>query len=130
MDQQSYNKQMALAAFEAAFNQRDPAAAEHYWSPGYIQHSAIIGPGRDGLFALIATLPPGARYDNNLIMAEGDYVMMHGRYSGLTTASMIAVDIFRIEDGLFAEHWDVLQDEATQASSLSGLPMFGDSFPS
>lgn len=130
MDNQSKHKEIALAAFEAAFNQRDPAAAERYWSPGYIQHSAIIAPGRDGLFALIASMPPGARYDNSLIMAEGDYVMMHGRYSGLATASMVAVDIFRMENGLFAEHWDVLQEEATRASSLSGLPMFGDQFPS
>ena len=33
------------------------------------------------------------------------------------------------KDGKLAEHWDVLQEEATKAQSLSGLPMFGDRFP-
>ena len=41
----------------------------------------------------------------------------------------IAADILRIKDGLLAEHWDVIQDEATQEQSKSGRPMFGDSFP-
>ncbi len=44
-------------------------------------------------------------------------------------AAWIAADVVRFEDGLLKEHWDVLQDEASQAESLSGLPMFGDRFP-
>ena len=39
------------------------------------------------------------------------------------------VNIIRIEDGLLKEHWDVIEDEVTRANSLSGLPMFGDTFP-
>lgn len=63
-------------------------------------------------------------------MAEGDYVITHGRFAGHgRPAAWIAADIVRVEDGRLAEHWDVLQDEATQAQSLSGLPMFGDRFP-
>ena len=66
-----------------------------------------------------------------LIVAEGDYVIAHGRFSGHgRPAAWVAADIVRIEDGWLAEHWDVLQDEATEAQSLSGLPMFGDRFPS
>jgi predicted SnoaL-like aldol condensation-catalyzing enzyme len=66
-----------------------------------------------------------------LILAEGDYVIVHGRFSGMgRPAAFVAADVVRIEDGLLAEHWDVLQDEATQAESKSGLPMFGDRFPS
>jgi len=37
--------------------------------------------------------------------------------------------VVRIEDGRLAEHWDVLQDEATEAQSKSGRPMFGTTFP-
>ena len=56
--------------------------------------------------------------------------MVHGRFSGSgRPAPWIAVDILRIEDGRLAEHWDVLQEEATAAASLSDLPMFGDAFP-
>src|SRR5260370_27204767 len=71
------------------------------------------------------------RYENQRIVAEGDYVIAHGRFSGNgRPAAWIAAYIVRIEDGLLAEHWDGLQDEATQAESLSGLPMFGNRFPS
>ena len=82
------NKATVLEGFETLFNKRDYAAAERVWSPNYIQHSAHIAPGREGLF-----------------------------------------DIIRFEEGVLKEHWDVLQDEATKAESVSGLPMFGNTFP-
>ena len=124
------NKALVLEAFEALFNRRDYAAAERYWSPDYIQHSAHIAPGRKGLFDLVRALPASARYENQLMVAEGDWVIAHGRFSGSgRPAAWIAADILRIENGRLAEHWDVLQDEATEADSLSGLPMFGDHFP-
>jgi hypothetical protein len=89
-----------------------------------------IAPGRDGLFNLIRTLPATLKYENQLIVAERDYVVAHGRFSGNDRpAAWVAADIVRIEDGRLAEHWDVFQDEATEAQSLSGLPMFGDRFP-
>jgi predicted SnoaL-like aldol condensation-catalyzing enzyme len=124
------NKALVLEAFDTLFNKRDYAAAERFWSDRYIQHSAHIAPGRDGLFNLIRALPDGFTYENHLILAEGDYVIAHGRFSGHgRPAAWIAADIVRIEGGKLAEHWDVLQDEATNAESVSGLPMFGDRFP-
>jgi predicted SnoaL-like aldol condensation-catalyzing enzyme len=125
------NKAIVLKAFDTLFNQRDYAAAERFWSPKYIQHSAHIAPGREGLFALIRSAPDTLRYENQRILAEGDDVIAHGRFSGNgRLAAWIAADIVRFEDGLLAEHWDVLQDEATKAESVSALPMFGDRFPS
>jgi predicted SnoaL-like aldol condensation-catalyzing enzyme len=124
------NKALVLDAFNTLFNKRDYAAAERFWSDRYIQHSAHIAPGRDGLFNLIRSLPERLRYENQLIIAEGDYVIAHGRFSGIgRPAAWVAADIVRIEDGKLAEHWDVLQDEATKAQSVSGLPMFGNRFP-
>jgi predicted SnoaL-like aldol condensation-catalyzing enzyme/ketosteroid isomerase-like protein len=123
------NKALVLEAFDTLFNRRDYDAAERFWSGRYIQHSAHIAPGRDGLFNLVRTLPGTLKYENQLIVAEGDYVIAHGRFSGNgRAAAWIAADIVRIEDGKLAEHWDVLQDETTKAQSLSGLPMFGTSF--
>ncbi len=125
------NKALVLEAFDTLFNQRDYAAAERFWSDRYIQHSAHIAPGREGLFALTRTAPDTLRYENQLIVAEGDYVIAHGRFSGHgRPKAWIAADVVRIENGKLAEHWDVLQDEATQAESVSGLPMFGERFPS
>jgi predicted SnoaL-like aldol condensation-catalyzing enzyme len=123
------NKALVLDAFDTLFNKRDYAAAERFWSPQYIQHSAHIAPGRDGLFNLVKDLPSTLRYEPGVVVAEGDYVIIHGRFSGHgRPVAWIAADILRIENGLFAEHWDVLQDEATEAESKSGLPMFGNSF--
>jgi predicted SnoaL-like aldol condensation-catalyzing enzyme len=125
------NKAIVLEAFDILFNKRDYTAAERFWSSKYVQHSAHIPPGRDGLFSLVRSTPDMLRYENQLIVAEGDYVIAHGRFSGTgRPAAWIAADIVRFEDGLLSEHWDVLQDEATKDESVSGLPMFGDHFPS
>ena len=123
------NKALVLEAFDTLFNQRDYVAAERFWSSKYIQHSAHIAPGRAGLFNLIRSLPPSLKYEHGTIVAEGDRVMVHGRFSGLgTPVAWIVVDIVRIENGVFAEHWDVIQDEASIETSKSGLPMFGETF--
>ncbi|HWL85462.1 MAG TPA: ester cyclase [Polyangiaceae bacterium] len=124
------NKAFVLEAFDTLFNERNYAAAENFWSPRYIQHSAHIAPGREGLFELVKAAPATMRYEAALVVANGDYVMLHGRFSGIgQPAAWIVVDIVRLEDGRLAEHWDVIQDEATKAQSKSGNPMFGKAFP-
>jgi predicted SnoaL-like aldol condensation-catalyzing enzyme len=127
---QERNKALVLDAFDTLFNRRDYAAAEQYWSPGYIQHSAHIEPGREGLFNLIKGIPATLRYEAGTIVADGDFVIVHGRFSGFgAPVNWIAADILRIENGILVEHWDVIQDEATREQSKSGSPMFGDKFP-
>ena len=124
------NKALVLEAFDTLFNKRDYEAAERYWSSNYIQHSAHIAPGRDGLFSLVRSTPPTLKYEPGLIVAENDYVMVHGRFSGIgRPRDWIAADVVRVAAGVLVEHWDVLQDEATKAESRSGLPMFGTTFP-
>ena len=125
------NKAFVLEAFETLFNKKDFVAADQFWSSNYIQHSAHIPPGRDGLFGLVKSSPPELKYENSLIVSEGDMLMLHGRFSGLgLPANWIVVDIVRVENGLLAEHWDVIEDEVTREKSASGQPMFGASFPS
>ena len=123
------NKTLVLEAFDTLFNKRDYVAAERYWSPHYIQHSAHIEPGRAGLFNLIRSLPPTLKYEPGLIVAEGEFVIVHGRFSGHgAPKNWIAADILRVVDGVLVEHWDVIEDEASRAESKSGLPMFGADF--
>jgi predicted SnoaL-like aldol condensation-catalyzing enzyme len=106
-----------------------PMLLKRLWSPNYIQHSAHIAPGREGLFDLIKGLPSTLKYEPGTIVAEGDCVIIHGRFSGFgRPVNWIAADIVRIKDGVLAEHWDVIQDEAARQESKSRLPMFGDSF--
>jgi predicted SnoaL-like aldol condensation-catalyzing enzyme len=124
------NVQIVLNAFDTLFNRRDYATAERFWSSSYIQHSAHIPPGRDGLFNLIKAMSDTLHYENHVAAASSVFVILHGRFSGLgQRAAWVVGDIVRMEDGMLAEHWDVIQDEATREQSRSGLPMFGEKFP-
>jgi predicted SnoaL-like aldol condensation-catalyzing enzyme len=126
---ESKNKALVLEAFDTLFNKRDYAAAKRFWSSNYVQHSAHIEAGREGLFNLIKATPASLKYEPGVIVAEGDFVIVHGQFSGTgRPRNWIAADVVRIADGVLAEHWDVLQDEAARAESKSGLPMFGESF--
>jgi predicted SnoaL-like aldol condensation-catalyzing enzyme len=125
---QEKNKALLIEGFETLFNRKDFAGAEKFWSPDYIQHSAHIEPGREGLFALVRALPDGTKWEHGIMMAEGDYVMVHSRYSNPDGSALVVADIMRVADGLFLEHWDVMQSEASLEESKSKRPMFGDSF--
>ena len=100
---QEKNKALALEAFDTLFNKRDYVAAEHYWSPHYIQHSAHIAPGREGLFELVKAAPRTLKYEPGIVVADGDYVILHGRFSGIgLPVNWIVADIVRIENGILA----------------------------
>jgi len=66
--------------------------------------------------------PPA--YVPGMVAADGDLVMVHGRYVGWGPKPMIAVDIFRVVDGKLVEHWDVMQVEVPASATTSGNPMF------
>ena len=124
------NKELVLKAFDTLFNKRDYAAAERFWSPEYIQHSAHIEPGREGLFNLVKSIPPALKYEPGVIVADGEFVIVHGRFSGIgAPVNWIAADILIVRDRILVEHWDVIQDEATEEQSKSKRPMFGTKFP-
>jgi predicted SnoaL-like aldol condensation-catalyzing enzyme len=123
------NRELVLTAFDTLFGRRDYAAAEEFWSEDCLQRSGHIPPGRQGLFNLVRALPATLRYDNQLAVAEGDCVMLYGRYFGTGETASVVADAVRVENGRLAGHWDVWEDEATRAESASGLPMFGNHFP-
>ena len=77
------NKAIVLEAFDTLFNRRDYSTAERFWSPDYIQHSAHIAPGRDGLFHIVKSAPDSFSYEPGLSLAEADFVILHGRFSGM-----------------------------------------------
>jgi len=118
------NKALVLQAMTALFQSHDPLAVARFYAPDYVQHNPGIPQGRDALAQLVAQLPPVVLYEPGLIIAEGDFVAIHGRICGWAPKTQVVVDIFRIENGRLAEHWDVLQDEAPIEASRSGLAMF------
>jgi len=122
-------KALVLEAFDTLFNRRDYDTAAKFWSPDYIQHSAHIPPGRDGPFNLVRAAPPDMRYENHVAASDGDYVLLHGRFTNNgRSRAWVAGDVIRVENGIIIEHWDTLQDEVTREESRSGLPMFGERF--
>jgi predicted SnoaL-like aldol condensation-catalyzing enzyme len=124
------NKAIVLEAFDTLFNKRDYVAAERFWLPNYVQHNADIEPGRDGLFNLIKNMPPTFKHEHEQVVADGELVTVHSRFSVFGQAkNWIVADFVRVVDGLLVEHWDVVEDETSQAESKSGSPMFGDRFP-
>ena len=126
---QEKNKKLVLDAFDTLFNKRDYAAAEKYWSPNYIQHSAHIEPGRDGLFNLIRNSPDTPALRTSAHRCRGG--LCHCSRTFFRNGAprcLIAADIVRIENGRLAEHWDVLPERSNRAESKSGLPMFGERF--
>lgn len=118
------NKALVLEAMTALFQRHDPSAVERLYAADYIQHNPGIPQGRDALAALVVQLPSAVFYEPGLIVAEGDFVAIHGRIRGWAPKTQIVVDIFRVEDGRLAEHWDVLQDEEPTEGAASGLAMF------
>jgi len=125
------NTALVIEAFDTLFNRRDYAGAAAFWSPDYIQHSATSHPGAQVCSTIVKSLPAELRYEHQLVVATAAMSLLHGRFSGpcAKPANWIVVDVVRIADGKLAEHWDVIQDEADETQSQSGLPMFGDSSP-
>ena len=115
------NKRLVLEGFDTLFNKRDYAGAEKFWSPHYIQHSAHIPPGREGLFNMVKNLPPTLKYEPGTVVAEGEFVIIHGRFSGFQPTNWIAADILRVKGGIFLEHWDVIQEMPTTAANENGM---------
>ena len=120
---ESKNKGLVLEAFDTLFNKRDYAAAERFWSPNYIQHSAHIAPGREGLFNLIKSMPPTPKYEPGVIVGR------RSRHHPRTILRLRpAGGLDRRGHSAHSRRRDVIQDEATREASKSGLPMFGDNF--
>ena len=118
------NKALVLTAMTELFVHRDLSALDRYWDTGYIQHNPRMPSGLDFFRKMIPSLGPNFKYEPGLVMEDGEFVMIHGRYTGWGDKTMIGADIFRVRNGRFVEHWDVIQEEVPAAQTLSGQAMF------
>ena len=123
------NKALVKKALHELFVKQDISALDRYWGDSYVQHNPLAPNGRQGLAGLMKNLPPDFKYEMGLVIAEGDHVMVHGRYSGFGPKPMVAVDIFRVSKGRLVAHWDVLQEEVPASATASGNPMFTPAAP-
>ena len=112
--QEEANLKLVLDMFEHVLNPMDSSAVDRFIAPGYIQHNQLAEPGRDGLKRFLDTIKaetPHAVHDIKRAFVDGDHVTVHyhvRRWPG--DPGWAVIDIFRIADGLIAEHWDVMQD--------------------
>jgi predicted SnoaL-like aldol condensation-catalyzing enzyme len=123
-DRPHRNKALVMDAMTRLFQRHDASAVDHLYSEDYVQHNPDIPQGREALRRLVETLPPSVHYEPGLVIAEGDLVAIHGRIRGWADEPQVVVDIFRVEAGKLAEHWDVLQNEVPAAAGVAGLAMF------
>ncbi|RYG67499.1 nuclear transport factor 2 family protein [bacterium] len=118
------NKALVIEAMTSLFQRRDASAVERFYAPNYVQHNPNIAQGRDTLRSIVAGLSEDVYYEPGLIVAEGNHVAIHGRIRGWASVPQVVVDLFRVENGLLAEHWDVLQNEVAVTEALGSVPMF------
>jgi predicted SnoaL-like aldol condensation-catalyzing enzyme len=118
------NKELVLTAVVDVFNKRDLSAFDKYFTKNYIQHNPLIPDGIDAVKKFVTSLPTDFRYDTGVITESDNIVMIHARLNNLFGKNYIGVDIFRVENGKLAEHWDVLQEEVPAGKSVNGKPMF------
>lgn len=94
------------------FQRHDAAAVERLYTKDYIQHNPNIPQGRDVLKQLVAGIDKSVYYEPGMVVAQGDLVAIHGRIRGWAPEPQVVADLFRVEGGKLAEHWDVLQEES------------------
>ena len=118
------NRDLVVTILRAVFINRDTSIVSTHFAKSYTQHNPLIPNGPEAIPPLVSALPPEFRYEMGMVLAQDNLVMVHGRYTGWGPKPMIAVDIFRVEDGKVAEHWAVMQEEVPATSTASGNPMF------
>ena len=115
------NKALVLAGIRGVFIDRDPTVLDRLFSDDYKQHNPQIPNGTAAIKGILQKLPKDFQYKPGLVVADGDYVMVHGRYVGWGPKPMVAVDIFRVANGKIAEHWDVLQPVPETANNMNTM---------
>ncbi|MET9229248.1 nuclear transport factor 2 family protein [Lentzea sp. NPDC003310] len=111
------NKGIVLKATGELFGDKDPSAVDRWVAPDYRQHSSLVADGPEALRGLVANLPEGFRYELARVVADGDLVALHGVYHGFGPEPLVAFDLFRVEDGKLAEHWDALTPVVPRTAS-------------
>lgn len=123
--QQEANKKLVRNAMHDLFVMREAEkAVKLYFGSPYLQHNPMIPDGADDLPAVVKSLPADFKYEPGIIVANGEFVMIHGRYTGWGPKPLVTVDIFRVKNGKLVEHWDVMQEDVPAAQTKSGRAMF------
>jgi predicted SnoaL-like aldol condensation-catalyzing enzyme len=107
------NVGFVLEGVDAMFVDLDPSAVDRYLAPNYIEHDPLFADGLEPQRALITSLQQNAafKYTHVRALGDGDYVAVHGQIEGFFPKPAAVFDLFRLENGMIAEHWDAIQQE-------------------
>ncbi|SEK80407.1 nuclear transport factor 2 family protein [Parapedobacter koreensis] len=117
------NKEIVLRAMNELFHEKDSEAVERYWHENYQQHNPSMINGHEGLRNLLPFLDADFKWQPGVIVEENNIVITHSLVHGWGPVPVVVVDIFRLEDGKIAEHWDVVQEEVPADKSANGNAM-------
>lgn len=125
--QAAANKALVLKAYQALFGDHDLSAVDRYWAKDYIQHNPTMTDGTEAVKQFVEQIGllkgPKSKVEFLRVAAEGDLVFVQTRSPKMGDApEMVIVDIFRVENGKIAEHWDVMQ--AVPANGVNKRPMY------
>lgn len=108
------NHDLVLEMYHKVLIAMDSSAVDRYIAPGYVQHSSLAGPTVEALKGFLDRVraeSPDATQTIHRSFVDGDHVITHTHVvRWLNDPGLAVVDIFRVEDGMIVEHWDVIQD--------------------
>ena len=105
------NKQIVTTAYQRIFGDFDVSAVDEYMSKNFIQHNPTTPDGPEGVKQLVQMLVsqgvPKQAVEFKHVIADGDIVIVHSRYE-MAGKEWRFIDIYRVENGKLAEHWDAM----------------------
>ena len=113
-DDSAANRALVMEALQTLMIEGNLDAVSDYYADDVIQHNDMFADGieaQTGVFAMLSGIE-GFDAEFVRVIADGDMVAVHARYEGFGPEAMIAFDVFRVEDGKIAEHWDNLIPES------------------
>lgn len=118
------NIEVATRVIEEGLVGGDVGVINELVRPDYIQHNVLADDGRQGLLDFVAALQAqgGTAVEIHRRFADGDQVALHSTY-GTGEGRRVAFDVFRLEDGQLAEHWDAMQTYVDEINSVNGNTM-------